>query len=100
MRVFREAHPFADIAPHCPLQLTEAGLKYLLFPSLSLLSFVGGSSMPLLLTYLGYLVRGLIIDEWSNSANRWDSLDILIVGGWRKEGGKVKLVDKKKSDRN
>jgi hypothetical protein len=48
MSLFIEAHLFTDIAPHCPLQLTEAGLKYLLFPSLSLLSFVGGSSMPLL----------------------------------------------------
>ncbi len=34
--LFREAHPFADIAPHYPLQLSEVGLKYLLFPSLSL----------------------------------------------------------------
>jgi hypothetical protein len=39
------------------------------------------------------------VDEWSNSANRSSSLGnrytVLIVGGWRKEGGKVKFVDKK-----
>ncbi len=29
------------------------------------------------------------------TTNRWASLDILIVCGWRKEGGKVKFVDKK-----
>jgi hypothetical protein len=33
------------------------------------------------------------MDEWSNSAKRWASLDILIAGGWRKKGGKVDFID-------
>jgi hypothetical protein len=78
-------HPFADIAPHYPLQLTEVRLKYLLIPLLVfLLLFLGGRRMPV-------LAEG--VDEWGKSANRWASLDIRVVGGWRKDGGKVKFVE-------
>jgi|688.fasta_scaffold1062466_1 hypothetical protein len=36
-------------------------------------------------------------NEWSNPANKWVSLDILIVGWWREEGGgrKDKFIDNK-----
>jgi hypothetical protein len=42
-------------------------------------------------------------DKWSNSTNRWASLDtmyLLNVGWWRKKGGKVKFVNKKVGSRN
>jgi hypothetical protein len=79
MNLFKDAHPFADIAPHYPPSANRNK-----FPSLSLSSLFSGGRW---FCWLKGLMSGAIQQTVFYS---------LIVGEWRKEGGKVKCFDKKK----